>query len=121
MKNILRYGKFMGVFIGILVVLSFLLSIFNLIGIGSKITSILSIIMMILVFFSFGIIEGINSDKKGFLGGLKVGLIFMLLMALINLVFYGSFFSIKSLIYYMILVISSIFGAMLGINRKKKD
>ena len=100
---------------------SFVLGLLNLIGISNKGSSVLSIIIMVILFLIFGIIEGMNTDKKGFIAGFKIGLFLLVLMMLINLTLFQSPFGISRLIYYVILIFSSVFGAMIGINRKKKE
>ena len=61
---------------------------------------------------------GFNSNKNGWLEGLKVGFIFFILFIILNIIIYKSFL-IKTLIYYSIMLISSILGGSLGITKKK--
>lgn len=56
--------------------------------------------------------------KKGWLDGLCYGSMVLFLLLLINLVIYKGFFT-KSLIYYGILLISSILGGSLNKKNKK--
>lgn len=121
MKSLLCYLKIIGLFIGIMLLSSLFIGLFNLIGLSSKIGSIMNVIIMVVLFLVFGIIEGLNASQKGFIAGLKIGLIFLLLIALINLIFFNSSFGISRLLYYLILLFSSVFGGMIGISRKKKE
>lgn len=121
MKELIRYLKIAGIFVGVMMISSLLLSVFNLIGLGSKVTSIVNIVIMIIMFLIFGIIEGANAKQKGFMAGLKIGLLFLLIIALFNLIFFNSAFGISRIIYYLILLFSSVFGGMVGISRKKKE
>ena len=121
MKSLIKYTKLSGIFVGLIIVTSFLFALLNLIGVSFKVTTIIGVIIMIILFLIMGIIEGINSEKKGFIAGFKIGLLFIVIMLLLNLVIFQSKFSISRLIYYIILLFSSIFGAMIGINRKKKE
>lgn len=121
MKFIIKYAKLGGVFLAAVILLAFFFGLLNLIGLSYKITSILIIIAMVIVFLIFGIIAGINASKKGFIEGLKIGLLFLGLLVILNLILFKTPFSLSRIIYYIILVFSSVFGAMIGINRKKKD
>ena len=91
------------------------LSYFNIIN--YKISIYLEIITGVIVFLIGGIKIGKLSNKKGYIEGLKFGLIILILMFIISLIF--NLFKYKSLIYYLLLLISSIIGSMLGINKKE--
>lgn len=121
MKILLKYLKLGGIFLGVIIITSLIMGLLNLIGLSSKITSVLNIIAMILLFLIFGIIEGINTTKKGFLAGFKIGLYFLALLFIINIIMFQSSFGISRIVYYLILLFCSVFGAMIGINRKKKE
>ena len=83
-------------------------------------TSILFIILMIIIFLIIGYKYGKMADKKGYIEGLKIGFSLILVLLFINLVFYNSDFSLERIIYYLILILSSIFGSVIGINKKEK-
>lgn len=121
LKSLIRYARLSAIFLSGILIISFILGVLNLVGISYKITSVFSIIIMAGIFLTFGIIEGLNADKKGFIAGFKIGFIFLLIILLINLILFQNSFKISAIIYYMILLFSSIFGAMIGINRKKKE
>ena len=83
-------------------------------------TSILFIIFMMILFLIIGYKYGKKADKKGYIEGLKIGFSLILVLLFINLIFYNSNFSLERVIYYIILILSSIFGSMIGINKKEK-
>ena len=83
-------------------------------------TSILFIILMIIIFLIMGYQFGKKANKKGYIEGLKIGLCLILVLIFINLIFYNSNFSLERIIYYIVLILSSIMGSMLGINKKEK-
>ena len=121
MKTIKKYGKTIGLFTIIILLLSFIFSLFNLGGLMSfNTTSILFIILMIILFLIIGYQFGKNADKKGYIEGLKIGFSLILVLIFINIIFYNSNFSLERIIYYIVLILSSIMGSMLGINRKEK-
>ena len=69
--------------------------------------------------FIIGIITGKNTNSKGYLKGLLVSVICILILTLLSIIFKFTL-NINSIIYYIILIISTIFGSMLGINKKTK-
>jgi len=121
MKNIVRYLKLTGIFIGIVMFSALLFGLLNLIGLNYKITTVLNIVVMVILFLVFGFIEGLNTSKKGFVAGFKIGILFIIVLVLFNLIWFKSSFFVSRLVYYLILILSSVVGAMIGINRKKKD
>lgn len=96
-----------------------LLSYFNIMG--DKVVSIFKIIIPIVSLLIGGFYIGKRSIKKGFLEGLKIGLIFSILIAIFNYLGLGNSFKVKYLLFYLILIITSILGSMIGINRKKEN
>lgn len=85
---------------------------------NNSITTIFKIIIPIVAFLFGGFILGKNSKKKGWFEGLKLALVCIIIFILISYIGYGESFKLKSLIFYITLTISSIFGSMIGINRK---
>ena len=60
---------------------------------------------------------GMSSNKKGYLEGLKFGSIIIVLIFILSLIF--SSFKVKSLVFYLILLITSMLGSMIGITKKR--
>lgn len=112
--TILKYLKSMIVPLGIVLVLPLLLGIINLLGVQTNKVVIL-IIMAIGTFIS-GFYLGRNSLKKGYLQGALLGIILSLILFLFSLLFKNTY-TASSLIYYIIIVISSMIGASLGIQK----
>ncbi len=119
MKNLQKYGKTILIFLGILLVFSLLLTLFNMTHVlFTKGTDTLIFIGMILILFLIGFSWGRHAEKKGYLEGLKIGCSIILLLIFINLIFWRTGFSIERMIYYIVLILSSTLGSMLGINKK---
>ncbi len=118
----MNYLKKLGVSLAIslttYIILLLLVSIFSYLNIlkGNGIV-IFKLIVPILSLFVGSISFGFKAIKKGWLEGLKFGLLSVILILIINLLFYRHFV-IKNLIYYSILLISSILGSMVGIMKK---
>ena len=102
MKYILKQVGFYLIF---LLLLTFICSLFNLMGINSTITNLMLFIFNALSFLILGFKNGIKSSKKGYLAGLKIGGIMLLILFLINLLIAQKVFSLSLLIYYLVLIL----------------
>lgn len=68
-----------------------------------------------------GIYIGLRSKEKGYIEGLKIGLISIFILMILSIILYKTNINSKNIIYYLILLSSSILGSMIGINKKKTD
>ncbi len=68
-----------------------------------------------------GIYIGLRSKEKGYVEGLKIGLISIFILMILSIIMYKTNINSKNIIYYLILLSSSILGSMIGINKKKTD
>lgn len=93
------------------------LSYFNLIS--DKTVSLFKVFTLVISLFIGGIYIGSKTNKKGWLEGIKLGLIFIIFLIIYN--FINDSFNIKNILYYLIVITSSIFGSMVGISIKKTD
>jgi len=92
-----------------------ILSYFDIIGAGTL--SILEIILTLSVMIIGGFLTGKKSKSKGWLEGIKMGLIYIFIIFILGFILTKGF-SFKSLFYYLILIISSMLGGMIGILKK---
>lgn len=67
-----------------------------------------------------GIYIGDKTSKKGWLEGLKIGLEVIILLFIIGYLAFDQGLGLKNIIYYMILLVSSVLGSMIGINKRKQ-
>lgn len=114
----INYLKSMVYTLSIIIISTIILTIFNYFNIlsGIPLKIIMLLIPLIGVFIgSFKI--GKVSNKKGYIEGIKYGLIWILLLLIINLI--TKSFTLTSIIYYVVLLLISSFAGVLGINRKK--
>ena len=117
LKNILTC---FGIVIASIMVLSFIMTIFSFFNIlNDSVTSIFKILIPIISLLMSGIVMGRNSTKKGWLEGLKLGLLVSLLIMLFNMLGLRNSFKISNLLFYTILTFSSIVGSMIGISAKR--
>ena len=111
--------KYLGYYAIFLVFITFVFSLLNIFGLDNTVTNLLLFIFNFLVFFIFGYKSGELAKNKGYLQGLKISLLFLIFLIIINIII-GTFNAIlPTLIYYLLLVLSSTIGAMIGINKKE--
>lgn len=121
MKYLKSITKAIGIMVLMLLISTLFITLFHYFNIiGKKFVSILEIVVPILTLFIGGFLIGKTSEKKGWLEGLKLAFIFLILMILFNYLGLRNHLEIKNLIYYLILVISSMFGSMIGINKNNQ-
>lgn len=118
MKRIIKYLKVLAVPIIGFILIPLIISLFNIFGI--EINKIVLIIISSLILLVTGFLIGIHSTKKGFINGMIVGLVFIMFLLVIGLIV-GAKFKISSIVYYLILLMCSIMGSILGINGKKTE
>jgi len=116
MNKILSYLKVLIIPIVSFLLIPLILSLFNLFGIG--INKIILIIISAFVMFISGFIIGKKQSKKGFISGLILGGIFILFLIIMGL-FFKLEWNFGRFIYYIILIMSSMLGSIIGINKKK--
>lgn len=120
MNKLLNYLKYYGLFIIFIIGIAFITSLINLTGIKSITISKISVILTALSFFIITILASKKTKERGIILGLKLGLSFIILLILINLIIFKSPFNIDRLIYYIILLTSSLLGGSIGKNLKHK-
>lgn len=120
MTYLIKYGKRLlwttiSLIISILIIST--LYYFNLIS--SNTFKILEIIILLLNIFISTYILGKKTSKRGYLEGIKFSLIIIILFLLLTLLS-SEPLKLKSIIYYLIIMITSVFGSMFGINRRNE-
>lgn len=118
MKKMLKNIGYYSIF---LIIIIFLCSLLNLVGVNYTITNLLLFIFNAIAFFIFGASTGKNATSKGYLSGLKQGGILLALLIVISLITTRNIFTISTLIYYIILLLVSVMGGMFGINKKENS
>ncbi len=120
MNLVKKYGPILGIMGGIILFFLFFIVVLNYVGLINQSTlAVLKISLTVLCFFTGGLIVGKRSNKKGWLEGLKISGIIILLFIIVNLLFIHSF-HLKYFLYYIILIYSSILGSIIGINKKQE-
>jgi len=119
----MNYLKSLGKIFAVIIVGLIILTIFHYFDIfGTKIVNTIKTIIILIAMFIGGFSLAKNSLNKGWLAGIKIAAIYIALTFILQLIFWKSSFSIDILLYYLILLITSIFGGIIGINfNTKKD
>lgn len=119
---IIKYLKsFAFILISILLFSIFIgtLNYFNILG--NSIVKIFELIAIVISTLIGSIYLGKNSSKKGFLEGIKIGLSMIILLFIFSFLAFDKGFTLTSLIFYSIILISAILGSILGINKKSSN
>jgi len=122
----MKYIKNIGIstlyIIASLLIFTFIMTFFSYFNIiGDKFVSFLKIMIPITSLFIGGMYIGRRSNKKGWFEGLKLSLIFIILLIIFEFLALNISFEAKNILYYIIIAISSILGSMVGISIKKTD
>ncbi|MDD2490088.1 MAG: TIGR04086 family membrane protein [Bacilli bacterium] len=115
------YFKIIGYVFLYIIILTFILTIshyFNLIN--KKWLDIIKIIIPSVSLLIGGYRLGYRSKCRGWLEGIKLALVIILIFLLVIVIFQLPF-SLKNLLYYTIILFSSMLGSMIGISRKPKE
>ena len=86
---------------------------------SNSVNKILNILVFIITFALSGIYIGKRSSKKFYLEGIKISGINILIFLLISLIFKLEF-SYKNILYYLIIIVITVFSSILGSLLKKK-
>ena len=102
--------------------LTFISTLFNYINLfGNTFINVLKVIIPVISLFVGGFVIGKRTGKKGWLEGLKLSLIFLAFLTIFNYLALDSSISLKTVIYYFILMIATTFGSMIGVNKFKPE
>lgn len=114
LKNIIKSLLLTFLFFMIFSLLITLLNYYNIIN--HQTLEICKIIIPILSMMFGGLLMGKKTSKNGWLEGLKLSLIIIFILIMISIILKE--FEFKNLTFFLILIISGIFGSILGINTK---
>ena len=118
MNYLKKLGKSLIYVFSIMLVGIFIITLLNYIGfLNGKIFSFFQILILIISLFVGGFITGKNSKKRGWLEGIKLSSIIIVLFFIIGYLAFESLPQLKTIIYYIIIITSSIIGSMIGITK----
>ena len=108
-------------FILFIFVFSLLLSVFNLLFyFNDGFNSFLCFISVVLYVLLVNISNGSNIANKAYKVGFIRGIIYILILYIMNSFIISFKIDLKTIIYYLIIICFSILGSIIGINKKKK-
>ena len=120
MKYLKNLGMSFIYIISTLLILTFIMTILSYFNItNDSITTVFKMIIPIISVLTSSIYLGINSSKKGWLEGLKLGTIISIILLFLNIIGLNNKFKISNILFYGILLLTSIIGSMIGISKKK--
>jgi putative membrane protein (TIGR04086 family) len=107
---------------GFLFVLTFVLSFLNYTNLIDGMFTFFMIFNLVISVFIGGFYTGKCSIKNGWLEGVKFGFVFLIILALLNVLGFSNSLSIKFFVFCSIILVSSVLGGMVGIgfSREKK-
>lgn len=120
MNNMIKYLKTLIYILVPILILNTIISLlyyFNVVGTGAS--NYLKLFIIAISMLVGGIYIGSKASKKGWLEGLKVGLEVIIILFIIGYLAFDQGVNIKTIIYYFILLTSSMLGSMIGINKRK--
>lgn len=119
LKTTLKYGLISFVTMFILLFLVSTLYYFDIIS--SNVVGYFRLGIILIVLFVTSYILGKNTEKNGYLEGMKFGLFNILLFLLISVVFFRNDFQLRIILYDVILLVTSVLGSMIGINKSSRN
>lgn len=119
MSNLKKYIFFLSTTIlSILISILLITTLYYFNIISPTIYNILKIIVLLLSIFINSFLLGKKAQNKGYLEGLKIIIPIIIIFSLITV--FSKSFTLKVLLYYLILIMTSSFGSMVGISTKKE-
>lgn len=120
MEKLKKYIKKYSIIISFILIYALLFTLLNHFYIIKTTTfTKLNFIVIALLSFVFAILNGKSLEKNGYIEGLKLGLITILILFILNIIFIRKF-SLIVFIYYLVILISNTIGSVIGINLKRK-
>lgn len=105
--------------VSFIIILTFILTIINIIwSVNGTINSLIALIVILLYSFIKGIKVGLKTTEKAYVVGFKVGLVNVFILLVMSLLFLNYHITIKKVIYYAIILITTILGSIIGINKR---
>ena len=119
MNYLKKLGKIIITTLLSIIILGFILTILYYFDIiNNNIYNIMKMIIVLLSLFINAFFLGKNSTKYGLVEGLKLGAIFLIIMFIIK-IFTSNSFDIRTVIYSIIILLTTSIGSVIGINKKE--
>ena len=117
LKSLKKYTFSFLLFLAIIFVFTFFLSIFHYFDVLSyQAVAVIKFIILLVSFFGGGFFMSVSATKKGWLEGLKFAFVVSVFLLLFQVLGIDRSFRMKDLIFYLVLFMTSILGGMIGIH-----
>jgi len=121
MKYLKKYGKrFLWTTISIIISITILTTLYYFNIINPTVYNYLKVFILLLNIFISSYILGKQTERYGYLEGMKFAAIMIIFFLIITLLTNVDI-KLRLLLYYLIISITSIFGSMVGISKKDKN
>ncbi len=116
---LINYLKNIGYVVLSILVSIFIITILNYFKIltGNSV-KIFELIILFISLFILGLLTGRKANKKGYLEGIKIGSIMVVIILLLNLIVFKNKFTLLNILYYPLLILTSMIGSMVGITKR---
>lgn len=116
----LIYLKHLGYILATSIIGTIIITALNYIGLfNNHITNIINIIITLTGIFISSYLLGKKSKSKGYIEGLKLGSLVIIILIIINIIL--KTFKLPIILYYVVILLVSTLGSMIGINKKKDN
>ena len=115
-KYFCRFKQEMMYIIGI-IVLNFLFTLLEFIGINYQLCSISINTINFILIFVYALSKGKKTNIIGYKSGIKSGIKIIFILSTINLITLSGF-SFKTIFYYLLIIVITMFGGIIGKNKK---
>lgn len=122
MEKIKKYSISVGITIGLILTFSFFINLLNYFDLlNNGVYKIILIISSAICVFSGSYILGKKGEDKGYLEGIKFGIIMIIIFYIVSVLSFDYKISLSNLIYYLVIFMISLVGAIFGINKKTNE
>ena len=116
----MKYIKSILLMLSIFLVLNLIITIFSYFDLfNDKVITIIKSIVVLITFLISGFYIGYKSKEKGYIEGIKLGLIIVGISVLLITIIPSIDFNLSTLIYYLVTIVLCTIGSTIGINIKK--
>ena len=120
MTNLKKYlSRLFYTFLYLLAAMLFITTLYYFNLMNESVYKVFKIIILIISMFVSGFILGRKTKSKGYLEGIKFSLM-MILIFLVSTVLLSEPLKLTIIIYYLIILMSTTFGSMIGVSLKKE-
>ena len=121
MNYLIKYIKRLGwMFLSIIISLIVIVTLYYFNIISTNMFHILELIILLINVFISTFILGKQTQKKGYLEGIKYSLIIIFIFFILTLITREPL-NIRMLLYYSIIIITSVLGSIIGISKTKEN